>query len=360
MKNLVARFAILLVFSFPLVLPLQANDTDESPCASVTPDNLTPSQACVNLMESQLDPVVNEINQDRFTLSNYTYWHVGPHAVNMYDAPNGSVVGQQPEGFNFVIATDTSVEGWVQIRGGQWLRAEDVRLIQPSYFTGVTLLNNLEHPFAWVMDNMYTSDYPGGPQSVDNGRLVFRHQRVNVFGQVEVDGWVWYMVGPNQWIEQRMVAVARRVERPEGVSGRWLAIDLYEQTLIAYENDTAVFATIISTGLPTWDTREGIFEVWARTASDRMSGATGAPDAYDLQSVPWVMYFDEDRSIHGTYWHDGFGYRHSHGCVNLSISDARYVFDWTGQTPPDEDGNILTQVYVYASGDYGGQGILQD
>jgi hypothetical protein len=210
------------------------------------------------------------------------------------------------------------------------------------------------------MDNMYTSDYPGGPQSVDNGRLVLRYDRVNIFGQVEEDGWIWYMVGPNQWIEQRVIAIAKRTERPEGVSGRWLAVDLYEQTLVAYENDTAVFATLVSTGLPNWDTNEGVFEVWARTASDRMSGATGAPEAYSLQSVPWVMYFDDAISLHGTYWHDGFGYRHSHGCVNLSISDARYVFEWTEQAPPDEDGEIVTQVYVYASGDYSGQGILQD
>jgi hypothetical protein len=352
--------AISLATSLMLALPVYANDAEESPCASVTVDNLTPSEACVELMEDQLEPIVAEITEDRYTMSTYTYWRVGPHAVNMYDAPNGNVIGQQPEGFNFVIATDTSVEGWVQIRGGQWMHADDVELYQPSYFKGVRLLDNLEQTFGWVMDNMFTSDYPGGPQSVDNGRLVLRYDRVNIFGQVEVDGWIWYMVGPNQWIEQRVMAIAKRTERPESVSGRWVAIDLYEQTLVAYENDTAVFATLVSTGLPNWDTREGIFEVWARTASDGMSGATGAPDAYALQSVPWVMYFDEDISLHGTYWHDGFGYRHSHGCVNLSISDARYIFEWTEQTPPNEDGEIVTQVYVYASGDYAGQGILQD
>jgi len=65
------------------------------------------------------------------------------------------------------------------------------------------------------------------------------------------------------------------------------------------------------------------------------------------------MYFDNDISLHGTYWHDGFGYRHSHGCVNLSISDAHYLFNWTTDVEPDEDGDILTYVYVYSSGEYG-------
>jgi hypothetical protein len=358
MKRLI--LLTLIANSLILVLPIHANDTSEVPCIEVTPDNLTPSEACQNLMEDNLEPVVNEIPEDRYTLSTYSYWRVGPQAVNMYDSPNGSVVGHQPEGFNFVIATDTSVEGWIQIRGGQWMRAEDVSFYEASSFRGVTLLNNLEQPFGWVMDNRYTSDYPGGPQSVDNGRLVLRYALVNIFAQVEVDGWTWYMVGPDQWIEQRVMAIAKRVERPEGVSGRWLAVDLYEQTLIGYEDDTAVFATLVSTGLPNWDTNEGIFEIWARVANDGMSGATGAPEAYALQSVPWVMYFDDAISLHGTYWHDGFGYRHSHGCVNLSISDARYVFNWTGEGTPNEDGEIVTQVYVYASGDYAGQGILQD
>jgi hypothetical protein len=68
------------------------------------------------------------------------------------------------------------------------------------------------------------------------------------------------------------------------------------------------------------------------------------------------MYFDGGISLHGTYWHDGFGYRRSHGCVNLSITDASYVFNWFIQDAPDENGDILSQVYVWASGEYRGSG----
>lgn len=50
------------------------------------------------------------------------------------------------------------------------------------------------------------------------------------------------MIGPNQWVEQRFVAKAQRTERPEGVAedAKWVAVDLYEQTLIAYGGDTPV------------------------------------------------------------------------------------------------------------------------
>jgi hypothetical protein len=186
----------------------------------------------------------------------------------------------------------------------------------------------------------------------------YRYDRVNIFAEVRhTDGWMWYMVGPEQWIEQRSLAVAKPVTRPDGVDTlRWVAVDLYEQTLVAYEGSTPVFATLIASGLPGWDTHEGIFDIWAWVERDGMSGATGAPDAYALESVPWVMYFDDAISLHGTYWHDGFGYRRSHGCVNLSISDAAHIFRWTNQQEPDEDGKVRSQVYVYASGEYRGRG----
>jgi lipoprotein-anchoring transpeptidase ErfK/SrfK len=58
------------------------------------------------------------------------------------------------------------------------------------------------------------------------------------------------------------------------------------------------------------------------------------------------MYFDDEIGLHGTYWHDGFGYRHSHGCVNLTITDAHWLYEWT--TGGYED----AYVYVYSSGQY--------
>jgi len=136
--------------------------------------------------------------------------------------------------------------------------------------------------------------------------------------------------------------------RPADVKGRWIAVDLYEQVLVAYEDDHMVFATMISSGLPRQGlgTNQGLFRIWARLQSTRMSGDMGGPLAYDLPNVPWVMYFDNSISLHGTYWHDGFGYRHSHGCVNMSITDAHWLYDWTDNFFSD------TWVYVYSSRDY--------
>ncbi len=338
----------------------QAQDADELPvfappeCAYV-PDQPT-SDDCLALMAEHPKPEFDRIPQDRLTLSTYAFWRVGPHAVNKYSAPNGGVIGHIPEGFNFVTAVDLSVDHWLQIESGEWIKREDGYYVEPSYFTGVILPEDWNQPFAWVLDTtqIWASTYPGGPWDAASGYLTKRYDMVNIFAEAyDADGWRWYMIGPNQWLHQKFVSKVLPVKRPEDVSGRWLAIDLYEQTLVAYEDDTPVFATLVSSGLDNWPTNEGLFHIWARMPSDPMSGSTGAPDAYALQRVPWVMYFDGSISLHGTYWHNLFGYRRSHGCVNLSISDAHYVFNWTGGAEKDENGDLINPVYVYSSGVYG-------
>jgi lipoprotein-anchoring transpeptidase ErfK/SrfK len=49
---------------------------------------------------------------------------------------------------------------------------------------------------------------------------------------------------------------------------------------------------------------------------------------YDLKDVPYVMYFFEDYAIHGAYWHNNFGTPMSHGCVNMNVPDAEWLYNW--------------------------------
>ena len=56
---------------------------------------------------------------------------------------------------------------------------------------------------------------------------------------------------------------------------------------------------------------------------------------YSLHDVPWTQFFFESYALHGVYWHNGFGNRRSHGCVNLSPTDARWFYDWTEPAVPE-------------------------
>ena len=117
--------------------------------------------------------------------------------------------------------------------------------------------------------------------------------------------------------------------RPPGVAEgeRWIAVNLSTQTLVAYEGDTPVFETLISSGLPQWPTVTGQYRTYMKYEAQTMNGYLLGYDYY-LPDVPYVMYFYEDYAIHGTYWHSSFGTPMSHGCVNVSTPDAGWLFNW--------------------------------
>lgn len=109
----------------------------------------------------------------------------------------------------------------------------------------------------------------------------------------------------------------------EGQSERWIDVNLSEQRVYAYEGDTLVNSFLTSTGLADTPTVTGIFNVWIKVRIQDMFGP-----GYYLPDVPYVMYFYEDYGLHGTYWHNNFGTPMSRGCVNLTIDDAAWLFNW--------------------------------
>jgi hypothetical protein len=174
-----------------------------------------------------------------------------------------------------------------------------------------------------------------------------------IYETQNVGGLDWYRIGPEDWIEQRRIAkVTPDTARPPGVEAdRWISINLYEQTLTAYENGEMVYATLISSGVDGWWTQPGTFQVYEKLEADPMQGAFEADrsDYYYLEDVPWILYFDKSRALHGAYWHNGYGYPRSHGCVNLSPADAQWIYNWaevgtyvhvfdpSGRTPTDAE-----------------------
>ena len=94
-----------------------------------------------------------------------------------------------------------------------------------------------------------------------------------------------------------------------------------------------VWGTLISTGLDPNPTPPGYFQVYQKLPLDEMTnGPTPPPgeELYDLKNVPNVMYFlGGGYAIHGAYWHWDFGQRVSHGCVNLPLDAAAWLYQWT-------------------------------
>jgi len=116
---------------------------------------------------------------------------------------------------------------------------------------------------------------------------------------------------------------ASNLTRVAPTTGKWIDIDLSEQRITAYQNTTPLKSVLVSTGLAWTPTPMGRFAIYVKIPSQTMSGP-----GYYLPGVPWVMYFTGAYAIHGTYWHHNFGHPMSHGCVNLTIADAKWFYDW--------------------------------
>jgi lipoprotein-anchoring transpeptidase ErfK/SrfK len=111
---------------------------------------------------------------------------------------------------------------------------------------------------------------------------------------------------------------------PEKGNGkRWIDVNLSEQRVYAFEGDIVVNAFIVSTGTSRTPTVTGKYKIWIKLKSTTMSGP-----GYHLTNVPYTMYFYKGYGLHGTYWHNNFGVPMSHGCVNLSIPDAQWLYNW--------------------------------
>lgn len=109
-----------------------------------------------------------------------------------------------------------------------------------------------------------------------------------------------------------------------GASGeKWIGVNLSTQTITAYQGQTAMRSARVSTGLWGTPTVVGTYAVYAKYVSAPMSGP-----GYYLPNVPHIMYFYRGYGIHGAYWHNNFGTPMSHGCVNLSLPDAEWFYNW--------------------------------
>lgn len=112
---------------------------------------------------------------------------------------------------------------------------------------------------------------------------------------------------------------------------RRLEVDTTALKAYAYENDRVVKTFPVSPGKPGTDTDPGHFKTYVKLVSQDMGreDTTKAP-YYFTPDVPYVMYFNGSEGFHGAYWHNEFGIQPmSHGCVNMRVGDAKWLFDWT-------------------------------
>ena len=286
----------------------------------------------------------------------WDYLSVGEDGATLYPSPQEAADHANPSGrvdggFVFLSYTTTEEAGGVRVFGTPqgYIRGDAATEAYMPPFHGLTFRRTPVRPFGWIVSGGTCSERTPGPPVDYTDRCYMKYEIVQIYAVEHVGEWDWYQIGPEEWVEQRMVArVVPDLTPPEGVpDDRWISVNLYEQTLAVYDAGRLVFATAASTGRNGWWTQPGLFQVWARLDRDNMTGGIVGENYYYLENVPWVLYFDQARALHGTYWHNRFGTPTSRGCVNLTPADAHwlynfasegtwvYVWDPSGQTPTD-------------------------
>jgi hypothetical protein len=198
-----------------------------------------------------------------------------------------------------------------------------------------------------TLDLAWVALRPANVYEKPQGRVIKRLARHSLV-HVESSKGAWSKLDGEGWIKSGELARPKRTDPPEGVgpNERWIDLDVSQQVLVAYEGAEPRFATLVSTGRNNKqsETPLGVFHIWVKLEYSDMNDIerTDVDKNYSIQDVPWVQFFQGSYGFHAAFWHDDFGRRRSHGCINLSPKDARYLFQFTEPVLPPGWNAILS------------------
>jgi hypothetical protein len=220
-------------------------------------------------------------------------------------------------------------------------------------------------PLGWVL-NPKAWKY----ELSEDGTKMKRHDNATRFTIVELTGKKMVLDNRTYWETKEgwwLKDVEGTVTKPDPAPAdlkpgeKWIDVNITTETLVAFEGDKPVYATIVSSGRtddkdPSKDhkTKTGSFVIREKHVAATMDDDSAADGPYSIQDVPWIMYFHGSLALHGAFWHSSFGRERSHGCVNLTPFDAKNLFKWVGPRLPTgwhgvkaTDANPGTRVIVH-------------
>lgn len=304
------------------------------------------------------EPIVAELVPFELSSIPFSYAQADSGEIPVYatldDALNDHSTRKIPAGhikyLSLIDRAETERGRFYQFSTSEWVSAQYVSKVGVPNFQGYLFKKNPHFTFGWFINEAASRSAPGY-DAPETGKHYQRLNKVRVFESQTVREIDWVKIGPDEWVEHKNVAlVVPNYTPPKGVTAdRWIEVNLYEQVLTVYDKGNLVFATLISSGTPPFYTQPGVFQIYKMIENEYMTGVFEADrsDYYYLEDVPFIMYFDQARALHGAYWQTLLGYQRSHGCVNLSVADSHWLYDWakegdyvyvwdpSGKTPTD-------------------------
>ncbi len=160
------------------------------------------------------------------------------------------------------------------------------------------------------------------------------------------DGTVYYRVGERYGSYGDLFIAEARAFRPlteedstpinpnVDPNEKIVKVNITDQTLSCFEGANEVYFCRVSTGVGEHSTPIGEYRTWRKIVSTHMAGGTVSA-GYDTPGIGWTTLFSgEGVAIHSTFWHNEFGSKRSHGCVNALPDDAQWIFRWSSPEVP--------------------------
>jgi hypothetical protein len=249
---------------------------------------------------------------------------------------------------------------WLLTHDMRWIPKDRVVPFAPVHFKGAHLGKDAELPLGFFRA-ADRSKYVKDPA----GRIVAASEQWQRLSFVELtdrefeqDGDIYVKTRKGEyWVKKSDAviptpmpktpwgaAVGATDETGAAPKGRatWIEVSVWGGWLIAYEGTKPIFVTLISPGrggtplpgkdpLETSATPTGRFPISGKFITATME----APNEYIHSAVPWTQNFSGPYALHGAYWHDKWGTRQSGGCVNVSPTDGRWLFEFTDPKLPE-------------------------
>lgn len=221
---------------------------------------------------------------------------------------------------------------------GVYARKYQLGKKEGSEFQGQVLAGADDLPMHFIVRELELMQRVGDTGMIEGtGEKLERRTTHKFVRKVRIGDYDYYEDADGKLMRAYAVGEAAKIKRPPGIESdeHWIHVDLSDQTLVAYIGDRPVFATIVSTGKDPGMTPVGVHRIQSKFIVTSMRDQPVEEEAYSIEDVPWTQYFSNNVALHGAFWHGGFGLVRSHGCVNLSPADARWLFGFTEPKLPD-------------------------
>jgi len=169
-------------------------------------------------------------------------------------------------------------------------------------------------------------------RTVSNAAAVASALRARLTAGKAYSGSFDYSAQEATWTERRIAAGAENLAYPAADGEKWVDVDLTEHTMAAYVGAKRVYGPVkMVNGSDKKPTVVGTFPVYLKYEKQTMRGSNADGSQYETPDVPWISYFHNGFALHGAPWRTSFGYageRGSHGCINLPVPVAKWVYDF--------------------------------